>query len=61
MAGGTFDEFEEYCKKHDIHHEKKKPSIPQHNGVVERIDRTIVEKVSSTLRVSKLPKIDILG
>ena len=51
----TFDEFEEYYRKHDIHHEME-PGTPWHNGIVEMMNKTIVEKVRSLLRMSKLPK-----
>ena len=56
--GGEYisKEFKEYFSKHGIRHEKTVPSIPQHNGVVERINRTIVEKVRSMLKLAKLPK-----
>ena len=39
-----------------IRHEKTILDTPQHNGVVERMDRTIVEKVRCMLRTAKLPK-----
>ena len=49
-------EFSDYCFKHGIRHEKTFPSTPQHNGVVERMNCTIVEKVRCNLRTTKLPK-----
>ena len=49
-------EFKEYCSKHGIRHEKTVPGTPQHNGVAERMNRTIVEKVRCMLRTAKLPK-----
>ena len=49
-------ELREYCSKHRIRHEKTVPSTPQHNGVVERMNCTIVEKVRCMLRIGKLPK-----
>ena len=52
----TSREFEEYCSNHGIRHEKTVPGTPQHNGVAERMNGTIVEKVRSMLRMSKLPK-----
>ena len=52
----TSDKFEEYCRKHCICHEKTEPVTPQHNGVAERMNRTIVVKVRSILRMSKLLK-----
>ena len=38
-------EFKEYCFKHGIRHKKMVPNTPQHNGVAERMNQTIVEKV----------------
>ena len=38
-------EFKEYCSKHEIKHKKTVPGTPQHNGVSEKMNRTIVEKV----------------
>jgi hypothetical protein len=35
--------FEEYCKSHGIRLEKTVPKTWQHNGVVERMNRTICE------------------
>ena len=45
--GGEYisKEFKEYFSKHGIRHEKTVPGTPQHNGAVERMNRTIVEKV----------------
>ena len=56
--GGEYisHEFKEYCSKHGIRHEKTVPGTPQHNGVAERMNRTIVEKVRCMLRTAKLPK-----
>ena len=52
----TSNEFENYYSKYGIRHEKTVPGTPQHNGVAERINRTIVEKVRCMLRMAKLPK-----
>ena len=52
----TSNKFENYCSEYAIRHEKTVPGTPQHNGVTERINRTIVEKVRCTLRMAKLPK-----
>ena len=49
-------EFKDYCSKHGIRHEKTVSSIPQHNGVAERMNWTIVEKVLCILKLVKLPK-----
>ena len=32
------------------------PSTPQHNGVAEWMDQTIMEKVRCMLKLAKLPK-----
>ena len=50
------NEFEHYCSEYGIRHEKKVPSIPQHNGVVERINRIIFKKVRCMLKMTKQPK-----
>lgn len=39
--------FESYCAKHGIRHEKTVPYTPQHNGVAERMNRTIAERTCS--------------
>ena len=48
--------FEDYCKTHGIKHEKVPPKTPQMNGLAERMNRTIAEKVRSILSHAKLPK-----
>ena len=50
--GGKYisKEFKEYCSKHGIRHEKTIPGIPQHNGVAERMNQTIMEKVRCMLK-----------
>ena len=52
----TSHEFKSYCSDRGIRHEKTVPGTPQHNGVAERINRTIMEKVSCMLKMAKLPK-----
>jgi transposase InsO family protein len=52
----TSNEFENYCSEYVIRHEKTVSGTSQHNGVAERINRTIVEKVRCMLRMAKLPK-----
>ena len=49
-------EFKEYCSKHEIRHNKTVLGTPQYNGVVEMMNRTIVEKVRYMLKLAKLPK-----
>ncbi|GKV17327.1 hypothetical protein SLEP1_g27844 [Rubroshorea leprosula] len=39
-----------------MRHEKTVPGTPQHNGVAERMNRTIVEKVRCMLKMATLPK-----
>jgi hypothetical protein len=52
----TSREFSAYCAEYGIRHEKTVPRTPQHNGVAERMNRTIVEKVRCMLSMAKLPK-----
>ena len=55
-GGEYLGPFEHYCKTHGIRHEKVPPKTPQMNGVAERMNRTIAEKVRSMLSQAKLPK-----
>ena len=48
--------FEEYCKEHEIQLEKTVPKTPQHNGVAERMNRTINDKIKFMLSHEKLSK-----
>ena len=48
--------FEEYCKGHGMKFEKTVPKTPQHNGVAERMNRTINDRVRCMLSHAKLPK-----
>ncbi|GKV35980.1 hypothetical protein SLEP1_g44167 [Rubroshorea leprosula] len=52
----TSKEFRDYCSKYGMRHEKTVLGTPQHNGVAERMNRTIVEKVRCMLRMATLPK-----
>ena len=52
----TSKEFDAYCRSQGIRHEKTVPRTPQHNGVAERMNRTIMERVRSMLSMAKLPK-----
>lgn len=49
-------EFSKYYTDYGIRHEKTIPRTPQHSGVAERMNRTIVEKVRCMLSMTKLPK-----
>ena len=55
--GGEYvlTEFESYLKKEGIEHQYTIPKTPEQNGVSERMNRTLVEKVRSMLVDSKLP------
>lgn len=55
-GGEYLGPFEAYCKTHGIRHEKTPPKTPQMNGIAERMNRTIAEKVRSMLSHAKLPK-----
>ncbi|CAA0824771.1 Unknown protein [Striga hermonthica] len=46
----TSHKFKNYCVVHGIRHEKTVPGTPQHNGVAERINKTIMEKLRCMLR-----------
>ena len=52
----TYNEFKSYCSKKCIRHEETVPGTSQQNGMVERMNRTIVEKVRCMLRIANLPK-----
>lgn len=56
--GGEYSskQFDAYCRSYGIRHEKTVPLTPQHNGVAERMNRTIMERVRSMLSMAKLPK-----
>jgi hypothetical protein len=47
--------FERYCRKFGIRLEKTPPKIPQLNGLVERMNRTLTERVTAMLSHAKLP------
>ena len=53
----TSNKFKSYCSEKGIRHAKIVPGTPQQNGVVERMNRTIVEKVRCMLRMANLPKL----
>lgn len=57
--GGEYisSEFEEYLKSQGIRHEYTIPKTPEQNGVAERMNRTLVEKVRCMLADSGLPKV----
>ncbi|GAA0152105.1 transmembrane signal receptor [Lithospermum erythrorhizon] len=48
--------FDQYYKQKGKRHEQSVPKIPQHNGVAERMNRTIIEKVRCMLSHANLPR-----
>ena len=52
----TSNEFKSYCSEKGIRHEKTVSGTPQQNGVAERMNCTIVEKIRCMLRMANLPK-----
>ena len=51
----TSKRFEEFLKSEGIWHECTIPKTPEQNGVVERLDRTLVESARSMLLDARLP------
>ena len=47
--------FDEYCKHQGIRYQKSPPKTPQLNGLVERMNRTLMERVRCLLSEAKLP------
>ena len=44
--GGEYcGSFDAYCREHGIKHQKTPPKTPQLNGLAERMNRTLVERV----------------
>ncbi|GAA0170796.1 hypothetical protein LIER_24980 [Lithospermum erythrorhizon] len=54
--GEYIGQFDQYCKSKGIRHEQSVPKTPQHNGVAERMNRTIIEKVRCMLSHANLSK-----
>lgn len=49
--------FAEFTKKHGIHHQKTVPYTPEQNGVAERMNRSLIEKVRCMLLDASLSKV----
>ena len=47
--------FERYCRNYGIRLEKPPPKTPQLNGLAERMNRTLTERVRAMLSHAKLP------
>ena len=56
--GGEFcsNEFECFFRDNGIKHEKTVPKSPEQNGISERLNRTLIEKVRTMLSDASLPK-----
>ena len=48
--------FEQYCKSHGIKLENMVPKTQHQNGIAERMNRTICDRIKCMLSHAKLPK-----
>ena len=55
-GGEYIGAFDEYCKQQGIRHQKTPPKTPQLNGIAERMNRTLVERVRCMISDAKLSK-----
>ena len=55
-GGEYIGPFDAHCKEQEIRHQFTPPKTPQLNGIAERMNRTIVERVRCMLSHAKLPK-----
>ena len=51
----TSREFESFCKESEINRELTTPYTPQHNGVAERKNRTIMDAVETMIHDQDIP------
>ena len=56
--GGEYEDtkFKKFCYEHGIRMERTVPGTPQHNGIAERMNRTLTERARSLRVQSGLPK-----
>ncbi|GJX84109.1 putative RNA-directed DNA polymerase [Tanacetum coccineum] len=54
-GGEYIGPFDAYCREHGIQHQKTPPKTPQLNGLAERMNRTLVERVKCLLSHAGLP------
>ena len=55
--GGEYSgPFDDYCRQNGIRHQKTPPKTPQLNGLAERMNRTLVERIRCLLSQARLPK-----
>ena len=52
----TCTKFHQYLKREGIRHQLTIPKTPEENGVAERMNRTLIEKVRAMLADAKLPQ-----
>ncbi|KAL4559836.1 hypothetical protein LXL04_031982 [Taraxacum kok-saghyz] len=55
-GGEYIGPFDAYCREHGIRHQKSPPKTPQLNGLAERMNRTLNERVTCLLSHANLPK-----
>ncbi|KAL5842405.1 hypothetical protein ACOSQ3_013008 [Xanthoceras sorbifolium] len=55
-GGEYIGPFHAYCIEHGIRHQTTPPKTPQLNGLAERMNRTLMERVRCLLSHAKLPK-----
>ena len=51
----TSTEFNDFCSSNGINHEVTAPHTPQHNGISERKNRTLVNMIRSMLKQKQMP------
>ncbi|CAH9096206.1 unnamed protein product [Cuscuta epithymum] len=54
-GGEYIGPFDAYCRDHGIRHQKSPPKTPQLNGLAERMNRTLMERVRCLLSHAGLP------
>ncbi|GJV75560.1 retrovirus-related pol polyprotein from transposon TNT 1-94, partial [Tanacetum coccineum] len=54
-GGEYIGPFDAYCREHGIQHQKTPPKTPQLNGLAERMNKTLVERVRCLLSHAGLP------
>ena len=55
-GGEYIGSFHEYCLRQGIRHQRTPPKTPQLNGLAERMNRTLIERVRCLLSDAKLPR-----
>lgn len=52
----NLSEFKRFCEENEVEHEVIIPYTPQHNGIVERRNKTLLDRIRSMLKENKLPR-----